>query len=227
MSARGIELELPDLPEVPISLGPVSGAGTPPPARPGLATRLWEGLMAWLPLLLMGMLALGTWWLVKNAPQPAGPGSTPTVRTAPDYTMSGFTLQRFGPDGQLRLQIEGDSLRHLPQTEQVEIDDARILALAPDGRATRARALQVVAHDDGTVVELKGQARIISESATGQPAELSSDALTLFPSQQRVSGGLPVEMRMGPQRLTAGGIEADQRAGTVLLQAPVRGVFQP
>ena len=30
----------------------------------------WERLSLYLPVLLMGLLALGTWWLVRNAPQP-------------------------------------------------------------------------------------------------------------------------------------------------------------
>ena len=29
----------------------------------------WERLSLYLPVLLMGLLALGTWWLVRNAPR--------------------------------------------------------------------------------------------------------------------------------------------------------------
>ena len=29
-----------------------------------------ESVAVYLPVLLMGLLALGTWWLVRNAPQP-------------------------------------------------------------------------------------------------------------------------------------------------------------
>jgi lipopolysaccharide export system protein LptC len=225
MSTRGIELELPDLPEVPISLGPVAGGPAAP--QQSAAVRLWDALMSWLPLILMGCLALGSWWLVKNAPQPAGTGPMAAPRTAADYTMSGLTLQRFGTDGQLKLQIEGAVLRHLPQAQQVEIDDARILALAPGGRVTRARATQVVATDDGTLVELKGQAEVRSVTASGQPAQMSSESFKFFPAEQRLSGDQPVELQVGAHRLTAGGIEADQRTDIVTLQPPLKGVFPP
>jgi len=51
------------------------GTLAPAAARPGggrtpqpLRWRLVELLSSYLPLLLMGVLAMGTWWLVKNTP---------------------------------------------------------------------------------------------------------------------------------------------------------------
>ena len=35
--------------------------------------RLRQAISAYLPLLLMAMLALGTWWLVQNTPSPEAP----------------------------------------------------------------------------------------------------------------------------------------------------------
>lgn len=225
MSTRGIELDLPDLPEVPISLGPVTRQS--PASRARAVVRLWDALTTWLPLLLMAALALGTWWLVRNAPSVAGIAAVTAPRTVPDYTMSGFTLQRFGSDGQLRLQIEGDALRHLPQTQAVEIDEARILALPPEGRPTRASARQVLARDDGSEVDLRGLAQIRSVTASGQAAEISSEALRLFPKERRIRGDHPVELRVGPHQLSAAGVDADQASDLLTLQAPIRGVFQP
>ena len=225
MSTRGIELDLPDLPEVPISLGPV--AGQPPEPRASAVVRLWDAVTTWLPLLLMAALALGTWWLVRNAPPVAGTAAVTAPRAVPDYTMSGFTLQRFGPDGRLRLQIEGDALRHVPRTQHVEIDEARILALSPDGRPTQARARQVLARDDGSRVDLSGLAHVSSVTGSGQPADISSDALSLFPKEQRIRGDRPVALRVGPHQLSAAGLDADQASGILTLQAPIRGVFQP
>ena len=68
-----IELHLPDLPDVPISLGPVPQASQPLRAPLPWHLRLREMLATYLPLLLMGVLALGTWWLVKNTPSAERP----------------------------------------------------------------------------------------------------------------------------------------------------------
>ena len=63
-----VELHLPDLPEVPISLGPAADA--PPRAPTPWHLRLRDALSSYLPLLLMTLLALATWWLVQNSPRP-------------------------------------------------------------------------------------------------------------------------------------------------------------
>src|SRR5262245_34750675 len=73
------ELHLPDLPEVEVSLG----AAPPVKPRAGLRMRLRELLGAYLPLLLMALLALGTWWLVKNTPRPMAGGEGVPLRHDP------------------------------------------------------------------------------------------------------------------------------------------------
>ena len=83
--------------------------------------------------MLMALLAAGTWWLVRNAPTFEPPRAAPPPRHEPDYVMRGFVVQRFAADGALRTQIEGDTLRHYPDTDTLEIDQARIRSVADDG----------------------------------------------------------------------------------------------
>jgi len=122
------ELHLPDLPEVPISLGP---AATRRP-RPRLPwhLRLREGFSSYLPLLVMALLVLASWWLVKNSPRSAGPAEERPVSSEPDYTMEQFALERFDAQGRLKLRIEGARLKHFPATDRIEIEDAQIRAIA-------------------------------------------------------------------------------------------------
>ena len=94
VAAMSVELHLPDLPEVPISLGP--GARRRRACRGRWHLRVRDALSAYLPLLLMALLALATWWLVKNSPQPPGPRDRARRCAAtPDYTMSDFSIDRF------------------------------------------------------------------------------------------------------------------------------------
>jgi lipopolysaccharide export system protein LptC len=66
-----VELHLPGPARGP-PLGP--SARSRPAAAPRRAMpwhlRLREALSSYLPLLLMALLALATWWLVKNSPRP-------------------------------------------------------------------------------------------------------------------------------------------------------------
>jgi lipopolysaccharide export system protein LptC len=230
MSQRGIELQLPDLPEVPIALGPVAssaeGVEVRRPARAWMA-RAGDGLVGSLPLLLMGVLALGTWWLSRQAVGPSSVQRPAALRTAPDYTMSGFNLQRFGSDGQMRLHLEGQTMRHLPTQAAIEVDAANLRAIGPDGRETRARADRLWTDDRGEQIVLSGRARVDSLSGSGEPMSIEGESVRLHPKTDRVEADRPATLRLGPQRLDVGGLTYDSKSGQAVLMPPIRGVFLP
>lgn len=225
MSPRPIELSLPDLPEVPITLGP--GGAAPAVERRRRRRRLGDLLGTWLPLLLMSGLALGTWWLVRHAPPPLESRADRAPREEPDYVMQRITLQRYTPDGRLRLQIEGSELSHLPLTDRFEIDDVTVRAYAPDGRETVGTARRLLADGRGTDVLLSGGARIVGVTARGLPAEIEGEALRLFPKEERVRSEVAVRLRVGGDLLEAAGIDYAQRSGLVEMSGPMRAELAP
>ena len=226
-TARGIELTLPDLPEVPISLGPVAERAAGAAALLPWPDRLRDALTAALPLILMLVLAVGSWWLVRNAPQPLEPRPAAATRVEPDYTMTGFMVQRFGADGRLRLQIEGRQLRHLPAAGRLEIEGATIRAFAPDGRETVATARLALADDKTTEVQLIGGARVQARSSRGEDAVLEGERLLLYPKDRRVRSDEAVRVRLGADEFEATGLEYREDTGELELLGPMRGVFAP
>src|SRR5690349_16547103 len=58
-------------------------------------SRVVDTVSTYLPVLLMAVLALGTWWLVKNTPTLDNERQVAPPRHEPDYTMRQFTVQRF------------------------------------------------------------------------------------------------------------------------------------
>ena len=230
MSQRGIELQLPDLPEVPIALGSDGSASGGEGAR--RVTRSWavraaDALVGSLPLLLMVALALGTWWLSRQELGAAGSPPQAAVRTAPDYTMSGISLQRFGPDGGLRLHLEGREMRHLPAQAAIEVDQATLRAIGVDGRETRARANRLWTDDRGDQIVLLGQARVDGLTSAGEPMSIEGESVRLEPKADRVVVDRAATLRLGVQRLDVGGLTYDSASGLAHLQPPLRGVFQP
>jgi lipopolysaccharide export system protein LptC len=220
-----VELHLPDLPEVPISLGPT-------PTPPGRRRQPWhlrvrDALSTYLPLLLMALLALGTWWLVKNTPPAPVAAVNTEVRRDPDYTMTQFAIERFDRNGQLRVRVDGDRLRHFPDTDRYEIDEARIRSVSPDGQVTVAVARRALANGDISEVQLLGGAQVTSQGATGLPVEIRSEFLHAYLVTERVVTHLPVQVTEGSNDLRAGGLAYDHGRRLLELKGRVRAVLAP
>jgi lipopolysaccharide export system protein LptC len=215
----------------------VDGLGVLAPAAPSVERRrtrlawhlrLIDGFSAYLPVLLMGMLAMGTWWLVKNTPLPDAQQEVLPPRHEPDYTMSTFTVQRFGADGAMRVQIAGERLRHFPDTDTLEIDNPRIRAVAPNGRVTVATARRALANGDASELQLSGGAQVRREAMPGHEAiEFRSEFLHAFLNAERVRSHLPVLVRSGTTEVRADGMEYDNLARVVELKGRMRAVFAP
>ncbi|MEY3253272.1 MAG: hypothetical protein RL227_2245 [Pseudomonadota bacterium] len=225
---KPVELHLPDLPEVPLSLGPVlAPAGAEPRRDMPWHLRLREALSAYLPILLMAALALATWWLVKNSPRPPGETVPRAVSADPDYTMSGFALERFAPDGRLVLRIEGAQMRHYPATDRIEIDGAMIQAWSPAGRLMRASAARAVGTGDGSELQLLGGAEVVGEDAAGVPLLMRSEFLHAYFIDERVESDRPVLVRHGATEMRAAGLLYSHASQRLELKGPLQVTLTP
>lgn len=222
------ELHLPDLPEVPISIG---GGRPPGPPRPPLPWHLrWrDALATYLPLLLMAALALGSWWLVRNTPGLPAERPLAEPRSAPDYSMRSFVVQRFAADGRLRLQLEGRELRHYRAAEgrgeRIEVDQVDLRAWSPAGQLTTATARRAVSNRDGSVVQLEGGTELLGSDDRGRRIEVRSEFLEALLAQGIVRTDRPVQVVQGTQRLDAAGLVYERERGLLRFAGPVRAVL--
>ena len=191
-------------------------------------TRVLEAVSAYLPLLLLALLALGTWWLVKNTPLLEAGKEKAAPRHKPDYTMQQFLVQRFAADGGLKAQIEGDVLRHYPDTDTIEVDQPRLRAFTADGRVTVATARTALSNADGSEVQLSGGAHVVSQTATGEaPIDFRGEFLHVFVNTERVRSHLPVTVTQGRTELRADDLAYDNLARVLDFKGRVQGVFVP
>jgi len=214
---------------IPAGLAPTpQGGGSPKIAQPW-HWRLRQFALSFLPLMLMAFLAVGTWWLVKNSEQTGPLRAAGPVRHEPDYQMTNFSVQRFHPDGSLRAQLEGDVLRHFPDTDTVEIDQVRVRAVAAlDGRVSTASARRAVANGDATEVELFGGAEVVRESLGGDEAtHFRSEYLHAFLDDERVMSNQPVTVTKGGTQVRADGMDYTQPDGVIHFNGRARATFSP
>lgn len=222
-----LELHLPDLPDVPISLGPAPVRPMPPRPPQPWHQRVRDLLGTYLPLLLMLLLALGTWWLVRNTPGAESPRPPAAQRSEPDYTMQRFVVERFGKDGQLKARVQGEQMRHYADADRIEIDQARVRAVSDDGRITLAQARRAITNGDGSELQLLGDARVTSTGPRGEPIEFRGEFLHAFLNTQRVRSHLPVAVSSDGSNFQAAGMDYDHLSGVLKLDGRMRAVMQP
>lgn len=197
---------------------------------------LWNGfdrMTTYLPIVLTGALALGSYWLVRNAPKLTVAPVPVAVSHEPDFFMHGFVVKNFLPDGDLRSEVAGTEGRHYPDTDTLEVDQVRIRSISPDGLVTRASAHRGLSNADGTEVQLFGDAVVVRDAATGPNGkplprlEFRSEFLHAFLDTERVRSNQPVTLMRGADRFTADSMDYDNLSGIANLQGRVRGVLVP
>ena len=215
------------LPIVPLVVRP---AAAPPVSRPW-GQRLMDAVASYLPVFLMGLLALATWWLVKHTPVPQPERASVPLRHEPDYEMHGFPVQRFAAEGPANSIIEGQVMRHFPDTDTLEIEGVRVTWTDDQGRKTLATARRALSNADGSDVQLMGEAHVVSDPAPDPRTddagrvEFRSEFLQVLTQAQRVRTNRPVTLTQGASQLQAGSLHYDHRAGIVELGGRVRGTL--
>jgi lipopolysaccharide export system protein LptC len=225
-----VQLHLPDLPEVPVSVGPPPGAAPRRQRRNRAAWRLWlrDLFGASLPLLLMALLAVGTWWLVKHTPS-APRASAPAAPThEPNYRLENFQAERFDAQGHLALTLSGLRLRHYPDTDEISIDTMQLHGTGPNGRLVEALAQEAWVSSKAQLVRLQGHASVLSTAADGsEPVRISGEQLLLEPSTHNVRADKPVLVTQGRNQFEADALDFDGQTQILNLRGPARAVFMP
>ena len=190
--------------------------------------RSWETLSLYLPMLLMAMLALGSWWLVRNAPSAPKAQQERPVSHDPDYTMTEFMVKDFDVQGRLQSEVRGDRAEHYPDTDTMEIQNVDMRGYAPDGSKTTATAKKGISNSDASEVQLWGNAVVIRQPLPPKtPMQFEGEFLHAWTQEERVKSHLPVVLTQGKDRFTADQLDYDNVSRVVQMQGRVRGVLEP
>jgi lipopolysaccharide export system protein LptC len=181
----------------------------------------------------MGLLALGTYWLVRSTPQLIPPESQALARHEPDYFMRKFSVRTFDDAGRLKSDVVGTDARHFPDTDTLEIDFVRIRFFGKGGRLTTATARRAVTNGDASEVELFGDAHVVSEPVVDEAGralprgEFRGEFLHAFLNDERVKSHKPVELIRGNDRFTGDSLDFDNIDRVMQLNGHVKGTMQP
>lgn len=194
--------------------------------------RAWDRITLYLPIILMGVLALGTYWLARNTPSfiQSAPQRPPTHE--PDYFLRGFSVKDFDPAGRLKSELRGKEARHYPDDDTTEVDQPRIRAYNAQGALTVATAQRALTNGDGSQVQLFGDAVVRREGtdARGQAQpglEIRGEFLHFFVDEERIRSHKPVTIRRGRDQFQADSLEYDNLDRVLEMRGRVRGTLHP
>lgn len=206
--------------------------------NPGLVLALrlwratWERLTLYLPMALMGVLALGTYWLVRSTPVFEPPAPEKPKRHEADYVVSNFGLKTYDANGRLKSDITGQTARHYPDTDTLEIDQVHIRSVNDRGHVTVASANMAVTNSDSSEVQLIGNALVVREAREDRGEiiprmQFKGEFLHAFLDTERVKSHKPVDLQRGQDVFTADTLDFDNVTSVMALQGRVRGTLVP
>ena len=191
----------------------------------------WDRISVYLPIILMGLMAMGTYWLARNTPTigPAAAQRAPTHDA--DYFMRRFSVKTFDAAGRLKSEVYGTEARHYPDSDTLEIDQPRIRSFNTRGELTVATARRALSNADGSEVQLFGNAVVTREATNGEHGrprlEFRGEFLHAFVDVERVLSNKPVELTRGDTRFTADSLEFDNVNQVLELRGRVQGTLVP
>jgi lipopolysaccharide export system protein LptC len=191
--------------------------------------RVWEQASIYLPVLLMAMLALGTWWLVRNAPKPLAGTSAQVVSADPDYAMQQFSVRQFDAQGRMQSIITGEEARHFPLTDILEVDQVRTRSIAPDGAVTTTSGKRGISNSDGSEVQLWGDAKVmrVMPHRPQDVLRVEGEFLHAWTNEERVQSHLPVVVQRGNNQFKGDRLDYNNLSQVVELKGRVHGVINP
>lgn len=186
----------------------------------------------YLPLVVMGMLALGSWWLAHNTPTASVPAPERPARTAPDYYLTQFVVKSFDAQGLLISEVRGDKARHFPHTDILEIDAARVISNR-NQRFITGQGDRGYSNADGSEVQLVGNARVLREAgkdAQGRDLprlEYRGEFLHAFVRTEEIKSHKPVVVTRGADQFSGDRMNYNHIEGIVQLDGRVRVRLEP
>lgn len=204
----------------------------PPVRRPGWRThRIMDQVSIYLPILLMGLMAMASYWLLRVTPSTPEAAPERAVTHEPDYVMRRFSIKTFHPSGELKSEIFGSEARHHPDTDTTEIDQARIRSIDERGLLTTATARLVISNGAQTEFVLEGDAVVVREGgrkpdgAAISRMEFQGELLRVYTQPQRLVSDQPVTLLRGNDRLRADSLDYQGDEGVALFKGRVKGLL--
>jgi lipopolysaccharide export system protein LptC len=125
--------------------------------------------------------------------------------------------------------MAGRSAEHYEDSLTTLVENPKLLIYAKDGRLTKASAKRALSNEDGSQVQLMGQAEVYRAATVEQPQPLQvkSEFLQFFANTDTMQTDLPVVVTRGSNSFRSDKMTADNLNQTFNMQGRVKVVIYP
>jgi len=185
-----------------------------------------ERIASWLAILLMAAVLGSSYWYAQTLRVGAAAESGRIGEV--DFFAEDIALTGFDSLGRAHYRLFADRMTHFGNSDDIDLDNPRLLSLRRDQPQVQATALHAHATNNAQTVQMRGKVVITRAASAGQAAmKLQTEELTAVPDEDRFSTDDPIRLESGRSVINARGMDFDNIARRVELHADVVGTFPP
>ena len=186
-----------------------------------------ERLTAWVPVILIGMLAALTFWL-DRAVQPGARDPGGASRHDPDYIVDNLSAVRMGGAGMASYTLSAVKMVHYPDDDTTLLATPRFVSYGSANAPVTITASEAVVSAKGDHVYFQDDVRV-TRAAYGEHSELlmRTTFLHVIPDDHIAKTDRPVTIIDAATVVTAVGLELNSETRILKLLSNVRGTYDP
>jgi lipopolysaccharide export system protein LptC len=173
-------------------------------------------------------LAFGTFWLVQVMQRGDNDIAAGAARNDPDYIVEKFSFVRMTADGKPRYLFYGAKLTHRPLDDVSDVERPMMQNMTPGAAPMAIVAEKARIRHAESQVDLLGKVDIHRPaSPMGKDLRLKTEALTIFPDEDRMVSKQQVQMTLGAISVTGVGMRANNATRQIDFDSQGRLVIPP
>ena len=180
-----------------------------------------------LPLVLLAVLALLSFWINTSVQEPSRKldGSS---RHDPDYIVENFVTRKTDVDGKIRYMLASVNMTHYPDDQSTLLTRPRFTQYATDLKDgkfyTQIEGLSGHVTENGKQIEVKDNVKVYRPAYNGKgDMTMTTAKLTILPDDGIAKTDLPVVITQSPKtKVTAVGMVFNKKDKTIKLLSHVK-----
>ncbi|MGF7187928.1 LPS export ABC transporter periplasmic protein LptC [Robbsia andropogonis] len=186
-----------------------SAGGTPtppPPPSPRRAHQVkWTQRVApFLPIIIMAILAAGTYWVLQTSLRPAEETVTKKLEHTPDYFGNDLSVTMLDDTGNVQYRLNAKTMKHFEDDQTSFLTEPALRSFKPGSPIITATSKWGVVNSDGSIVNLYDDAKIVrAPGPADPPMEADSSHFEVLVNDDTIRTEKPVKLTRGPSVATS------------------------